>query len=362
MTRRLRELVLVAVAALILPGCQKHETELAESEPIRPVLSVVAEPRGEGETGYSGTVEARYQTDSSFRLLGRIVSRVVDVGDQVTAGQLLAELDPVELEIAVRSATASMANAEAQRDNAASSLDRQILLQATKASSQSDFDMAKKNAEEAKSAVAQAQTNVDKAREELSYASLKADIDGVVTGIFAEVGQTVGAGQTVMSIANPDQREAVVDIGEEVISTITVGAEYRLVLQINNKFQCMGKVREIAPQVDTKTRTSRVRISLTNPPEGFRLGATIKAFSLSDKQTNVYLPQTAILDRDGESFVWLVETTEKQVKRVPVKIVKRDAHGVEIQSGVSVGDRVVTAGVNTLTDGQLIRWRNGDEQ
>ena len=352
-----------AVAVMLMcatVGCRKTEIELVE--PVRPVLSVIATPRGAGETGYSGIVEPRYQTDLSFRLLGRIVSRDVDVGDQVKAGQTLAKIDPVELEIAVRSATASVSNAVAQRDNAAKSLSRQTKLMATNAISQADFDVAKKNAEAATSAVAQAQTDLDKASEELSYASLKADIDGVVTGIFAEVGQTVGAGQTVMSIANPNEREAVVDISEDVIRSIVVGAEYRIVLQISEKIECMGKVREIAPQVDTKTRTSRVRISLTNASESFRLGATIKAFSLSDTKKNIYLPDTAILERDGQTFVWLVEPSTKQVSSVKVTIARRDGNGVEIESGVNSGDRVVIAGVNSLENGQLIRWRKGDDQ
>lgn len=351
-------LAVVFVGATV--GCKKTDVEL--DEPVRPVLSIVARPRGPGETGYSGIIEPRYQADLSFRLLGRIVSRDVDVGDQVKVGQTLAKLDPVELEIAVRSATASVSNAIAQRDNAAKSLGRQTKLLATNASSQADFDVAKKNAEAATSALAQAQTDLDKANEELSYASLKADIDGVVTGIFAEVGQTVTAGQTVMSIANPNEREAVVDISEDMIRTIVVGAEYRIVLQISEKIECMGKVREIAPQVDAKTRTSRVRISLTNAPEGFRLGATIKAFSLSDAKTNVYLPETAILERDGQTFVWLVDTTKKQVNSVKVTIAQRDGNGVELESGVHSGDRVVIAGVNSLENGQSIRWRIGDDQ
>ncbi len=196
----------------------------------------------------------------------------------------------------------------------------------------------------------------------MSYASLKADIDGVVTAIMSEVGQTVSAGQTVISIANPDLREAVVDIGEEVIGTIAVGTEYRLVLQISNKIECRGKVREIAPQVDAKTRTSRVRISLIDPPDGFRLGATIRAYSLSERQPNIYLPTTALLERDGQAFVWKVDTEKKLVNRVPVTVVNRDAGGVEIADGVSQGDRVVTAGVHRLEDGQSIRWRDGDWQ
>ncbi len=358
--RRMGFLALLGVMFWI--GCQRGESDVAPEKPIRPVLSIAAAPRGGIENGYSGIIEPRYQTNLSFRLLGQIVTREVNVGDQVKVGQTLATIDPVVLKIAVDSAEAALANATAQRENAEGSLERQTQLLAKNATSQAEFDVAKKNAEAAISAVAQAQADLDKAREELSYASLKSDIDGVVMAIDSEVGQTVSAGQTVITVANPDLREAVVDIGEDVIGTISVGTEYRLQLQLSNKVECVGKVREIAPQVDTKTRTSRVRISLVDPPEGFRLGATIRAYSLSDSQPRLFVPATAILDRDGQSFVWVVDTENKIVNRKPVKIAARGRDGVDIESGISAGERIVTAGVHRLEDGQPIRWREGDWQ
>ncbi len=242
------------------------------------------------------------------------MTREVNVGDQVKAGQTLATIDPVVLQIAVDSAEAALANAMAQSENAKGSLERQTQLLAKNATSQSEFDIAQKNAEAAISAVAQAQADLDKAQEELSYASLKADIDGVVTAITSEVGQTVSAGQTVISIANPDLREAVVDIGEEVIGTIAVGTEYRLVLQISDKIECRGKVREIAPQVDTKTRTSRVRISLIDPPDGFRLEQPFApTHSQNVNQISTCRPRHCLSVMDKRLFGWWIRRRSRSI-------------------------------------------------
>ncbi len=147
---------------LALIGCHREQPVVETPEPIRPVLSVAAAPRGGVENGYSGIVEPRYQTNLSFRLLGQIVTRDVNVGDQVKVGQTLATIDPVVLQIAVDSAEATLANAMAQSENAKGSLQRQTQLLAKNATSQSEFDVAQKNAEAAISAVAQAQADLDK--------------------------------------------------------------------------------------------------------------------------------------------------------------------------------------------------------
>ncbi len=348
-------------ATLLSVGCHREEVEVVEAEPVvRPVLSMVVTPQNGPADGYSGTIEPRYQTDLGFRILGRIVSRDVSVSDTVAVGQRLAALDPEVLETAVRSAEAMLSNEVALRTNSELNLERQRVLLAQDATPQAEMDLATKANEVAVAAVAQAQSDLDKANEELSYAELKADMSGVVTNIYAETGQTVTAGQMVVSIANPDLREAVVDIGEDVIGAIQPGAEFRVTLQVSPDIETTGEVREIAPQADAKTRTRRVRIAIAEPPEGFRLGSTISAFPKSNLQPSIHVPQSAILVKDDATFVWLVDVEKERVDRVPVTVVDRNEKQVEVKTGIKAGDRVVTAGVHTLQDGQPIRCNPGD--
>ncbi len=342
---------------VLLTGCERKDMRPAA---VRPVLSVLAAPHSGPTDGYSGTIEPRYHTDLGFRALGRVVARDVNVGDSVKVGQRLAALDPEVLEIAVRSQEATLSNVLAQGVNSEANLKRQSILLAQNVTPQAEFDMAKKTNEAAVAAVAQAQADLDKAREQLSYSELLADMDGVVTSIAAETGQTVNAGQTIVSIASPDLREAVVDLGEDVVAALAIGAEFKVALQIGGTIETTGQVREIAPQADATTRTRRVRIALSDPPDSFRLGATITAFSKVALQTNIRLPQSAILESDGSTFVWVVDQANKKVNRVSVNVLTRNDQDVEIASGIEPGDRVVTAGVHSLTDGQPIRWNRGD--
>lgn len=342
----------------LMSGC-KHQP-VASHEVVRPVLSVIAAPGAGPTDGYSGTIEPRYETSVSFRLVGKIVSRDVNIGDSVEAGQPIATIDPTLQQIAVQSAQATLTNALAQRANAEINLKRQQQLVAQNATPQADFDLANKAFETAVSAVAQSQTNVAKANDELGYTVLRADIDGVITGLFAERDQTVSAGQTIATIANPTIREAVVDIGEEIVGAIEPGTEFRVVLQISTTFETTGRVREIAPQADAKTRTRRVRIALDDPPEGFRLGSTIKAYPQTVLETNIRLPLAAILEIGQANYVWIVDEPNNTVKRVEVSVARRDENMAEVSQGIELGQRVVTAGVHSLHDGQAIKWNAGD--
>jgi len=350
---------------LFFAGCHQSESQHDEphhAEAVRPVLSIIAAPQSGPADGYGGLIEPRYHTDLSFRVLGRIVARDVNVSDIVKSGQRLAALDPELLEVAVRSQEATLSNVNAQLVNSESNLKRQTILLEKNITPQAEFDAAVQANEAAASAVSQAEANLAKAKEQLSYADLIADMDGVVTSIDAEAGQTVAAGQNIVSIASPDIREAVVDMGEEITATLVTGSEFRIILQISPDFETVGKVREIAPQADASTRTRRVRITLDNPAESFPLGSTITAIPKEAVPTKIHLPNSAILERDGASFAWVVDSENKKVNRVPVKIARQDESGVEIAEGIEIGSRVVTAGVNSLTDGQSIRWNPGDMQ
>jgi RND family efflux transporter MFP subunit len=151
-------------------------------------------------------------------------------------------------------------------------------------------------------------------------------------------------------------------MGEDITATLTNGSEFRIILQISPDFETIGRVREIAPQADASTRTRRVRITLNNPAEAFPLGSNITAIPKQAVPTNIRLPHSAILNRDGKNFVWIVDPENKKVNRVPVELASQDESGVEIAQGIEAGSRVVTAGVNSLNDGQPIRWNPGDMQ
>jgi RND family efflux transporter MFP subunit len=336
---------------LVMTGC-KQETQAPE--PVRPVLSVVLEPAPADSTLMVGSVEPRYKTDLSFRVQGRLIARGVNVGDRVNEGQTVASIDTSTFEQSVRSARAELQKGQAQLVNARATEQRQRTLIASDATTKATLDNAEQMRASAEAAVARAEANLTKAQEQLDYAQLQTDFDGIVTAVSAEVGQVVSPGQTVVTVARPDIREAVVDIGADFPVPLKVGLPFTVSLQLLPTVQVRGRIREIAPEADSVTRTRRVRISLGNPPPSFRLGSTITAKLASDQTTTLRLPPSAVLARDGVNFVWVVDLPASTVSLRRVELFQSE-RGIEVTGGLDAGARIVTAGIHSLKPGQQVR-------
>jgi membrane fusion protein, multidrug efflux system len=341
----------ILAAALAAAGC-KPETKAPE--PVRPALSTVLEPVRPDGIALVGTVEPRFKSDLGFRLLGRLVERPVNVGDSVAPGQTIAALDSTALELAVRSARAELAKQRAHLANATGVEDRQRTLIASNTTTKAMLESAEETRTAAESAVASAEAELAKASEQLGYARLTSDFAGIVTAVGAEVGQVVQPGQTVVTVARTDIREAVVDIGPDFPVPLRVGLAFTVSLLLQPDVQIEGRIREIAPQADAATRMRRVRIALTNPPPSFRLGATIKARLGTDLPPVLRVPASAILTRDGADFVWVVDLPTGTVLLRKVVLSREDGE-LRAISGLDAGTRVVTAGIHSLTPGQHVR-------
>ena len=345
-------LVLAALAA-----CSRSEEK--PPEVIRPVLSMVVEPKTVETFGFAGSVEPQYSADLAFRLLGRVVSRDVKVGDLVTKGTTIAALDPTALELAVQASKADLSNAQAQFANAAASEERQRQLLASANTSQATFDAAKQARQAAEAGVERANAALAKSQEQLGYARLFSDFDGVVTATGAEVGQTVSAGQTVVTVARTDPREAVVDIPDQLTGDLTAGTAFEITLQSLPTIKTEARLREVAPQSEGATRTRRVKPTLVNPPTAFRLGSTITATRVTKVSPTIELPMSALLTKDGSDKVWVVDPQSSSVSMREIKIVSKSSNSFTVAEGLEAGMRVVTAGVHSLSEGQKVKVPEG---
>jgi membrane fusion protein, multidrug efflux system len=338
-------------SVLLVAGCNQ---KTQAPEPVRPVLSTIVEPTLSGNSVVVGTVEPRFKTDLGFRILGRLIARPVNVGDSVAEGQTVAAIDPTALELAVRSAKAELAKTQAQLANASATEQRKRTLIVADATTKQVLDDAEQARAGAEASVAHAQANLKKALEQLSYAQVKADFAGVVTAVSAEVGQVVSPGQTVVSVARPDIREAVVDIGMDFPVPLQVGLPFSVSLELRPTAQVEGRIREIAPQADAATRTYRVRIALSDPPPSFRLGSTVAVRLSNDQGSMLRLPMSAVLSKGGETFVWVVDFPASTVSLHKVDLAVDDA-GAQVTGGLTAGARIVTAGIHSLKPGQQVR-------
>ncbi|WP_292322337.1 efflux RND transporter periplasmic adaptor subunit, partial [Mesorhizobium sp.] len=181
----------------------------------------------------------------------------------------------------------------------------------------------------------------------------------VVTAVGAEVGQTVSPGQTVVTVARTDPREAVVDIPDQLTGDLSVGTPFQIILQSLPSITTEARLREIAPQSEGSTRTRRVRLTLTDPPTAFRLGSTITATRMTKVDPTIELPISALLEKDGAEKVWIVDPQTASVSAREVKIASKSGGSFTVASGLEAGMRVVTAGVHSLSEGQKVKVLEG---
>jgi membrane fusion protein, multidrug efflux system len=337
-------------SALALAGC-KPESKAPEA--VRPVLSAVLQPVVPSGNVAVGTVQPRYESNLGFRVLGRLIARPVNVGDLVAEGQTVAAIDPTALALTVRSARADLSKAEAVLENAIGTEERKRILIKTDATTRQTLDDAEQIRAGAQASTARARANLTKATEQLGYAEVKADFAGVVTAVSAEVGQVVSPGQSVVTVARPNVREAVVDVGADFPVPLTVGLPFTVCLQLLPAVEVRGQIREIAPQADQATRMRRVRIALDDPPETFRLGSTITAKLSHGPGAVLRVPPSAVIREAAETFVWVIDPAGSTVSRQKV-VLAEDGEGMRVTSGLAAGTRIVTAGIHSLKQGQQV--------
>lgn len=346
----------LVLMASVLASCSDEQGEVAA--PVRPVLFVVAEPRAAVISGFTGTVEAKFSAELGFQVLGRITARHVNVGDLVKKGQVLANLDAAALQLSVNQAEADLASSAAKLDLARVNEQRQKTLVASNASTREQLEEAIQSREATEATVQQLQASLTKVREQLSYATLVADTDGVVSAVSAEVGQVVSAGETVVTVARLDARDAVVDIPDRFGALTAIGTPFEVTLQANPEKKVRGTVRETTPQADAATRSRRTKIALDLPPESYRLGSTVTASPMARTDDHLWLPQSAVGGADGKPFVWVIDADKHIVSRRDVDVAPSPGGGFDVMGGIARGDRIVSAGVNSLTDNQPIRFSN----
>ena len=337
---------------LALPACQKEEK--AASQAIRPVRTVtVALQEGGENVSLTGEIQPRYQADLGFRVNGKILERPVDVGTQVKKGDLLARLDPQQYrqDFEVAKAEVAAALAEVTRSQAQEYRQRELLKNGN--TTRVQYDQALKTFKTAQAQLDSAQARQVQASENLGYTELKADNDGVITTIGADPGQVVSAGQMVVRLAQPGEREGVFNIGEGVFKTRPKDPTVTVHLVSNPEIETAGKVRYVSPQADPATRTYTVRVSLPDAPPQMRLGANVVGTVTLDQGQTVSIPGSALFQKDGKPAVWLVEK-DSTVQLKPITVQRYQGDSVVVGDGLAPGDVVVTAGVQKLLPGQKV--------
>ncbi len=299
----------------------------------------------------TGDVEARHQIDVAFRVSGRVSERLVEVGDHVTSGQLLARLEPKEKKADLEAAEASVTSKNAVLKQASLTMQRQKSLLDKGFTTRSDFDSAQESYRVAQETLKVAEANLSQAKQNLDDTNLRAEEDGVITARSVEVGQVVQPGTAVFSIARDGGRDAVFRVFEALFANKLAVPDFSLKLISDPSVTAEAHVREISPAIDEETGTVKLKATIKSPPPQMTLGAPISGTAKFAAETLATLPWTALSSINGNPAVWIVSPKDQTVRLQPVTIARHETGRFFVSKGLKDGDIVVTAGGQYLYAG-----------
>ncbi|TPJ28550.1 efflux RND transporter periplasmic adaptor subunit [Mesorhizobium sp. B2-7-2] len=352
----------IVVAALALAGCSQEKAEVVQ-EVVRPVKVVeIGEAQTTRQLDYSGSVRARTEMNLGFRIAGKVTERLVDIGQHVNEGDVLARVDPSDYELSVKSARASLDAAERQVETVDLARKRAEQLYAKNFAPKSQLDQARLAYDQAVATRDAARSTLAQAQNQVHYTDLKASQAGIVTAISADVGQVVGAGTPVMTVAVDGEKEVSIAVPEMDIAGFKPGKEVKASFWSDEGLTLNGKVREVAGSADPQSRTFAVRVSLPNDPRVL-LGMTANVeATVGSKAQLVSIPLTAMTEKDGKQIVWTVDRASDTVHPRSIKVANFTADGVAVADGLKQGDIVVAAGTQFMTENLKVKLASDVQQ
>ena len=342
--------LILAAALAALTGCG---TDPAKEAPPPLVRTMTVGDAAASEGGYTGTVRGRYETRLAFQVGGQILSRNVDAGAHVRAGDVLMVIDARDVQQQANATGAGVAAARSRYELARTERARYEELYAAQAISAAMLDQYRTNERAAEAAYRQAVAQDATSRNALGYTNLIAGADGVVSNIAAEEGQVVAAGQTVLTLTQEGEREIEISIPESRLSEVVVGMPAAVSLWATGAM-LSGYVREISPVPDAASRTYTARIALTNAPDDLPLGMTARVHLTEKAAAGAVIPLSALYQTGDQAGVYVVE--DGIVHLQPVTVTAFYANDAVVE-GLAQGAVIVTAGVHQLREGEKVRTK-----
>ena len=344
------------VFVVLLSACGKP----AETpQPVRAVRTmIVNDVGGSSEREYSGEVRARVESQMGFQVPGKVVRRLVNVGDVVKPGQVLAELDPSDLKLGAQAAMAALAAAQAQASQAEANLKRFTELQQQGFISEAQLDTYVTAARAARAQLDQARAQSGVQSNQARYARLMATAAGVVTAAMVEPGQVVSAGMPVITLAHDGPRDVVFSVPEDLVDAARALLGKSGVVSVRRwgtSEWLPVVVREVASSADPLARTFQIKADLGKAPFALGQTATVRIQAPARVATGLHVPLHAVAEQGGRSVVWLLNPSAMTVQPVPVVLGDVLGNIVLVAQGLKPGQEIVTAGAHVLQPGQKVR-------
>ena len=355
---------LTAIMLAALGGCAKS-TDTVNS--VRPALAFKISSNSNVDTDvYAGEIRARREADHAFRIGGKMVARLVEQGSVVKRGQVLAQLDPQDVKLSADAAGAnvSAATTEAKFADAEFNRFKDLFNKGFVSQSALDQKLNVANAAKARLDAARAQANVSS--NQAGYATLTAEMDGVVTQVMAESGQVVAAGQAVMRIADPGKKELAISAPESKIADFrrpgingSQVRDLRVATWAQPDKYYAAKVREVSAAADPLTRTYAIRVSLQNADDNVQLGMSAFAVFIGGNEAeSIAVPLSALYVKKSSAGmvtgVWQIDAGGR-VSLMAVDVIQYKENAAIVKGGLKIGDLIVAAGVHKLREGEVVK-------
>lgn len=351
-------ITLFTISVFPLVGCNN---KIEEPENITAVQLTTVHPASElSNLSFSGNIVPRVESQLSFRVAGRIIKRLVDTGENITKNQALAQLDNTSFRLSIQEASAELHQAQSTLARLQRDLQRNRSLVNMGAISRSELDTLENLYQNTQAQVNAAQSRLDRAKNDLSYTTLRSPAAGTIAEVQAESGQVISAGTPIFKLAQNSESEIQIDVPESQINEIKRTQNVNIKLLNLSDHSFFGHVREIATVADPNSRTYRVRVSISNLPASAKLGMTATVYFLNkniDKE--IILPIGALFQKGQQTAVWVLPHGANKLQLRPVMLRTINTETITIANGIQDGEQVVTAGVHRLDSKILVKAWDG---
>ena len=350
----------MAIPFLLLSACDRAAPP--EEQRLRPVRFImVSGESGARDRSFSGTSKSTRESRLSFKVSGTVIEVPAQIGQRLDAGDLIARLDAATYSLQVQQAQASLVEAQANERNAAANYERTKGLYANNNASRNDLDIARAQAESVKAQVGSAAKALEIARLNESYTQLRADTECSIASIDIEVNENVSPGRQVAVVSCGDQFEVEIDVPESLIGNIDEYTPVQITFGAIPDAEFSGEVTEVAVASVGSAATFPVVVKIADSHPSLRSGLAadvIFQFDTLAVSGSVVLPVAAVIQDPAGTFVYVATPTDVAgqalVSRRPVTLGELTQSGIEVLDGLVAGDRVVTAGLSVIHDGQRV--------
>ncbi|MCL6417058.1 efflux RND transporter periplasmic adaptor subunit [Aestuariirhabdus sp. Z084] len=352
----------ILIALLSISGC----SEAPKEKPLSLVPAIkVADAAALAQSPFPGRAEAGQEVNLSFRVSGPMIDLPVAVGDQVTAGQIVANIDPQDYINAVGTASGQLERARAAAERAEADYRRilNVYKEDPGATSETAVDRAKAARDSSRATVNSLTSALRTAEDRLNYTSLQAPFSGEVVATYVENFETVIAKQPILRVLDPSSIEFVIFVPETLIGYVPYVESIMVSFDALSGVEVPATIKEVGREASAATRTYPVTLVMAQP-EGVEIlpgmaGSAVVAARLpeSSQQIGLEVPATAVFSTDNtpKSYVWVIDESTKKLSRREVTLGRLSAKGVLVKSGITAGEWVVVRGVHSVREGQQVR-------